>query len=174
MVKWGDVCTFGFLYSAGPVGRPGDGSGGVQKAKSRKKRTESPRITKSTHGPQPMHHATAAGKKVQVKVRPWPTHSPQPMHHVTAAGRIDCLEPVFVQALSRSTICPESVHRSSRSSLCPDFVLSGVAINMMNPDPKFVQLLSGCRVSRWRMKKMRSRDCPKFVFWMEGENEVKN
>ena len=107
-------------------------------------------------------------------MRPWPTRSPQPMHHVTAAGKIDCLEPVFVLALSRSTICPESVHRSSRSSLCPDFVLSGVAINMMNPDPMFVQLLSGCRVSRWRMKKMRSRDCPKFVFWMEGENEVKN
>ena len=36
MVKRGDVCTFGFLYSGGPVAGPGDGPGGVQKAKSAK------------------------------------------------------------------------------------------------------------------------------------------
>ena len=36
MVKWGEVCTFGFMYVGGPVARPGDGLGGVQKAKSAK------------------------------------------------------------------------------------------------------------------------------------------
>ena len=29
LVKRGDVCTFGFLYSDGPVARPGDGPGRV-------------------------------------------------------------------------------------------------------------------------------------------------
>ena len=36
MVKWGDVCTFRFLYSDGQVARPGDGPGGIQKAKNAK------------------------------------------------------------------------------------------------------------------------------------------
>ena len=37
VVKRVDVCTFGFLYSDGLVARPGNGPGGVQKAKSAKK-----------------------------------------------------------------------------------------------------------------------------------------
>ena len=36
MVKQVDVCTFGFLYSAGPVARSGDGPERIQKAKSAK------------------------------------------------------------------------------------------------------------------------------------------
>ena len=36
MAICGDVSTFGFLYSVGQVARPGDGPGGVQKAKSAK------------------------------------------------------------------------------------------------------------------------------------------
>ena len=34
MVKWGDVCTFGFLFLDGPVARPGYEPGRIQKAKS--------------------------------------------------------------------------------------------------------------------------------------------
>ena len=42
MVKWVDVCTFGFLYSDGPVARPGDGPGRVQKDKSAKNERNQP------------------------------------------------------------------------------------------------------------------------------------
>ena len=36
MVNCGDVCTFGFLYTARQVAGPGDGPGSIQKAKSAK------------------------------------------------------------------------------------------------------------------------------------------
>ena len=53
MVKWVDVCTFGLLYSDGPVAGPGDGLGDrpgrVQKAKSAKNEQKSTRITKCSH-----------------------------------------------------------------------------------------------------------------------------
>ena len=42
MVKRVDVCTFGFLYSAGQVARPVDGPGRIPKAKSAKNERNQP------------------------------------------------------------------------------------------------------------------------------------
>ena len=44
MVKWGDVSTFSFLCSGGPVAGPSDGPGGVHKAESVKNDWNHPRL----------------------------------------------------------------------------------------------------------------------------------